>query len=292
MAAQNGHKDIVNLLLKEKADVNAKNKKGATPLHLAAQNGHKDIVNLLLKEKADVNAKNKKGATPLHFAAENDHTYIVDLLLKEKADVNAKNKKGATPLHFAAKNGHTYIVDLLLKEKADVNAKNKKGATPLHFAAKNDRIDIVDLLLSNPNINVGCIDLKLITGKSASKKNLVQKRLQDNELFNMLKQAATEIDENKVDELLESKNKYSFKPSLNYSPDGNNENTTIEIAIKAGGKLLDLLCTYAEKNIGTDTEIFKRLKHAKENSHSKRDLCDVSVLKHSTPDQGFLFSNG
>ncbi|WP_369665145.1 hypothetical protein [Wolbachia endosymbiont of Trichogramma pretiosum] len=59
--------------------------------------------------------------------------------------------------------------------------------TPLRLVAQNDRIDIVDLLLSNPNINVGCTDLKLITGKSASKKNLVQKRLQDNVLFNTLK---------------------------------------------------------------------------------------------------------
>ncbi|MCA7010901.1 hypothetical protein [Wolbachia endosymbiont of Tribolium confusum] len=91
---------------------------------------------------------------------------------------------------------------------------------------------------------------------------------------------------------MESKNKHGFKPSLNYSLDGNDKNTTIEIAIKAGGKLLQLLYDYAEKDIDADTEIFKRPKHAKENSQSKRDLCDVSVFKHSTPDQGFLFSNG
>ncbi|WP_353287244.1 hypothetical protein [Wolbachia endosymbiont (group B) of Gerris lacustris] len=53
-----------------------------------------------------------------------------------------------------------------------------------------------------------------------------------------------------------------------------------------------VLHDYAEKNIGINTEIFKKLKRAKENSQSKGDLCGVSVLKHSTPDQGFLFSNG
>jgi hypothetical protein len=66
-----------------------------------------------------------------------------------------------------------------------------------------------------------------------------------------------------VEKLLKPENKYGFKPSLNCSP-GVGGKTTIEIAIKAGGKLLQLLYDYAEKNIGTDTEIFKRLTQAKE----------------------------
>jgi len=67
---------------------------------------------------------------------------------------------------------------------------------------------------------------------------------------------------------------------LNYSVDGSDKNTTIEIAINAGGKLLQLLYDYAEKNISKDTEIFKRLKHAKEDSQSKGDLYDVSISSH------------
>ena len=151
---------------------------------------------------------------------------------------------------------------------------------------------------ADPNINVGCIDLKSVKNEG-DKRKCVIKRVQDGGLFYKVKEAANEKDTRKLDKLLKdiegllkSKTGYGFKPSLNYSLDGNDENTTIEIAIKAGGKLQQLLYDYAEKDIDEDTEIFKRLKHAKENSHSKRDLCDVSVLKHSTTDQGFLFSNG
>ncbi|WP_406723029.1 ankyrin repeat domain-containing protein [Wolbachia endosymbiont (group B) of Nymphalis c-album] len=248
-----------------------------------------------------MDARNKKGFTFLHLAVRMGHLDIVKFLVKDcEFDVNAKSKEDVTPLHFAAKNGHVDIVKLLLKNKADVNVKTKEGSTPLLFALDCRHFEVADLLLADPNINVGSIKAASINKENKEgKEKFYQKLRQDYNLFQKVKEASNEKDKGKLDELLveieellESKNKHGFKPSLNYSPDGNNENTTIEIAIQAGGKLLDLLYAYAKKNIGTDTEIFKRLKHAKENSQSKRDLCDVSVLKHSTPDQGFLFSNG
>lgn len=234
----------------------------------------------------------------MHFAGKNGCTNIVKLLLKNNADINAATNEGISTLHIAACENHEDVIKLLLKHGADVNAKTKEGSTPLLCALKIGHSKVVDLLLADPNINVGCIDLKSVKNGEGKRKCVI-KRVQDGELFNKVKEVENEKDTGKLDELLveieellESKNKHGFKPSLNYSPDGNDENTTVEIAIKAGGKLLQLLYDYAEKNIGTDTEIFKRLKQAKENSQSKRDLCDVSVLKHSTSDQGFVFSNG
>ena len=46
-AASVGHKDVVELLIAKDADVNAKNRKGKTPLSLANEKGHKEIVELL-----------------------------------------------------------------------------------------------------------------------------------------------------------------------------------------------------------------------------------------------------
>jgi ankyrin repeat protein len=84
-------------------------------LHWAALNGRKEIAELLLANKADVNAKNKYGATALLLAASTKgHKEIVEVLLAHGADANVKDKDGATPLLEAAVWGYKEIVELLL----------------------------------------------------------------------------------------------------------------------------------------------------------------------------------
>ena len=63
-----GHKDLAELLLANKAEVNAKDNFGRTPLHYGGVFGHKDVAELLLANKAEVNAKDNDGETPLHMA--------------------------------------------------------------------------------------------------------------------------------------------------------------------------------------------------------------------------------
>ena len=53
------------LLLKRKAKINAKDKRGSTPLHLAAFNGAKRLSELLIERGADINAKDKDGYSVL-----------------------------------------------------------------------------------------------------------------------------------------------------------------------------------------------------------------------------------
>ena len=86
-------------------------------LYIAAENGHTDIVKLLLDSKAGVNARiTGTGETPLYAAAQNGHTDTVKLLLDHKADVNACcNDDGATPLWAAVKFGHTEVEKVLLR---------------------------------------------------------------------------------------------------------------------------------------------------------------------------------
>jgi len=101
------------LLLASKADVNAREKAGYTPLHRAAVSGHKDVAELLLAKKADVNAKDNFGYTALHLAARKGYKDIVDLLLANKALVNARTIMGITPLDAATWDGFQEVVDLL-----------------------------------------------------------------------------------------------------------------------------------------------------------------------------------
>ena len=86
-AAGTGNIEAVKQHLAAGTDVNAKDKRGLTPLHIAAGAGRKEIVELLITEGADVNAKlvsdgPHKGKTPLNAANVTNHTEIADLLRK------------------------------------------------------------------------------------------------------------------------------------------------------------------------------------------------------------------
>ena len=97
--AANGDLAGVQAELDKGVDVNAKDGFGRTPLYLAAENGRKQVAELLIAEGADVNAKN--GFTPLHRAAYKGHKEIAELLIAKGADVNAKTNNGTTPLDRA-----------------------------------------------------------------------------------------------------------------------------------------------------------------------------------------------
>lgn len=104
----------VQSLLKSQPDlVFSRNQYGETPLHLAAQTGHKDVVELLLAYKADANARSLRGWTPLHFAAANGHRDVVALLLAKNADVNARTDRGETPLCLALQARYAEVAELL-----------------------------------------------------------------------------------------------------------------------------------------------------------------------------------
>jgi len=65
---------------------------GFTPLHLAAQDGHTDMVALLLEHSADVNAHAKNGLTPMHLAAQEDGVPTAEILVQYHADIDPQTK--------------------------------------------------------------------------------------------------------------------------------------------------------------------------------------------------------
>ena len=129
----------VQCLLDGGADVNAKTtSSNTTLLHILVEvkktEGVLDVAEALIAARADVDARDKAGRTPLHLASRTHKPSVVELLLDNGADPNAKDEAGQCPLHFAvvpADLADPELVELLLRHGADVNAKDKKGDTPL-----------------------------------------------------------------------------------------------------------------------------------------------------------------
>jgi uncharacterized protein len=174
-AAEEGHLEVVRLLLAHGADANAKDHKGNTPFDLAIRSfrgaeatellrqytkpdpskmicqaafeGKLDDMQQLLRENPKlVFSKDGEGRTALHLAALQGQREAVELLLSKNAAVAARDNVGWTPLHCAARRGHQRIVELLIAHGANVRDKSNAGGTPLHVC---DYVSIAEILLAN-----------------------------------------------------------------------------------------------------------------------------------------------
>ncbi len=115
---------------------------GDTALHMAAAAFRRPVAEFLVAHGADVHAKNRRGAEPLHYAADANRfepdaqAETVTYLLSIGADPNALNKDGAAPLHRAVRTRSLAAVRALLDGGANPRLPNKAGSTPLHLAVQ------------------------------------------------------------------------------------------------------------------------------------------------------------
>ncbi|XP_046888097.1 poly [ADP-ribose] polymerase tankyrase-2-like isoform X2 [Hypomesus transpacificus] len=197
-------KQVCDLLLRRGADINHKTKGFQTPLHVASEKNHDDVVEMLVRHEAKVNAVDSQG---LHRAALCGHHQTCRLLLSSRCDplltslqgfspsqlakesiqeilqegvlsgnvdvdcqmleasksgdletvkmlctlqtVNCRDVEGrqSTPLHFAAGYNRVSVVDYLLQHGADVHAKDKGGLVPLHNACSYGHYEVAELLV-------------------------------------------------------------------------------------------------------------------------------------------------
>ena len=217
-AAETDQAEAAELLLNHGADKTARTDGGWTPLHSAAAKGSTNVIMLLLKRRAAVNAISQSGtpldlakgyrqseaaallqakrgragrevsihmaaskgdaiavqafirrgikvntpgplhkSTPLHWAAGAGKVNTMETLISLGADIDSLSNSNATPLHQAVLRNRPEAVKLLIRYNADLNSQNKSGYTPLDYATANGWTELVKLLQ-----NAGAISGKLL----------------------------------------------------------------------------------------------------------------------------------
>ena len=146
---------------------------GDTALHVAALAYDTATARLLLRANANVRAKNRRGAEPLHAAVNGGpgalnwnpprQAAMIELLLANGAEIDAVASGGVTPLHRAVRNRCAGAVRVLVAAGADPDRPNDNGSTArtlvLHTTgrggtgtaeAKREQAAIVELLAAAP----------------------------------------------------------------------------------------------------------------------------------------------
>lgn len=113
------------IIAEKKANINATDQKGLTPLLYAALYEQEPIVKDLLAAGAHVNARSPFKSSALHYAAYMGNEQIAKDLINAGADVKATDNYKNTPLHLSENIKHPQVSKLLTDKGADKNAENE-----------------------------------------------------------------------------------------------------------------------------------------------------------------------
>jgi len=163
-AVRNNDFPAVKESLNRKADPNARDRDGFTPLMIASIRGSVEVVQVLINVGADVNAANPfTEATPLNMAILGRKPRVLETLVASGVNVNAADSLGRTALHKVVEQGDMELLKPLLAAPAsDPNVKDKLGRTPLMSAYTLGDEGLLMLLNKGADVNA-----KSKTGRTA-----------------------------------------------------------------------------------------------------------------------------
>lgn len=114
-AAKGGNVEAVEQQLRHGTNVNIQDELGNTALHYAVTEAQLAVVNVLLGQpKLDINLRNKRDETPLHLAGSEGRPKIAALLIENGAEINARDGGNMTALCLASSEGRPETVQVLL----------------------------------------------------------------------------------------------------------------------------------------------------------------------------------
>ncbi|XP_064215860.1 85/88 kDa calcium-independent phospholipase A2 isoform X2 [Tribolium castaneum] len=182
--------------------LNARNKNGYTPLHLACQADKPDCVRALLLAGADVNKTSgliddnvlpgyvgdylqshpnslhkedmKMGGTPLHWACSRE---VIEALVDMNCHIDSLNFDKKTALHIMVMRNRLECVVALLSRQADANIGDAEGNRPIHLAVKQGNISIIQCLI------IFGVDLNILNNAGHSPRHVITKEQEPKILY-------------------------------------------------------------------------------------------------------------
>ncbi len=150
-AAADGQGDAIIAALAAGADPNARSENKTPALVTVSTKAlfgrEKRVIAAFVKAKANLDAADPDGATPLMVAAATDRGEILESLIAAGAKLEAKDKDGWTAVHYAVANGNWMALDKLIAAKANVNVVAKDKYSALMMAIGSGRGGIAEKLM-------------------------------------------------------------------------------------------------------------------------------------------------
>ncbi|XP_046560339.1 serine/threonine-protein phosphatase 6 regulatory ankyrin repeat subunit B-like [Haliotis rubra] len=150
LAARWGHRDVVELLVSQGADVSLVDDDGNNILHYACIGRDRGTVEFVLSlDGVDINSRGRWSTTPVMLAAWREHRDVVELLVSQGADVSLVDDDGNNILHYACLGGDKKTVESVLSlDGVDINARNNYGETAADWARDRGHLQLVEFLVS------------------------------------------------------------------------------------------------------------------------------------------------
>jgi len=150
LAASEGAARVVELLVQNGAEVNAKDRWGGTPLRDAVRHGHEKLARYLVSHGGMLGFDEVAASSELCEMARSGSLDIIKLMITCGAPVDAQDYDSRTALHLACAEGNLPIVSYLLRGAgANINALDRWGSTPLADAILHGHAMVTDLLVAN-----------------------------------------------------------------------------------------------------------------------------------------------
>lgn len=143
-----GGEEYALYLLKKGANYRSVDLAGNTVMHYAAYGGNVEGLRMTAGGGVDPNARNLEGITPLHAAAVFSSIGVLEEIIGLGGDIHARDSAGMGVLHYAAAYGDRARLEWILGQAPELNDQAQNGYTPLDIARKANNADAVEFLKS------------------------------------------------------------------------------------------------------------------------------------------------